>query len=158
VVEIAFHALSSDTIEALLNDMASQHAIDQDNIADLEKRLLKEHEEYAAFQESVSTDSLVKASQYQSSENRRLAVTSAVARIRELAPNHGLYMAIRMLQGVSLATGNKIECIKLLREMTGLGLCEAKDAIESESADFPAETYEGFERWAERQNHTHVSK
>jgi ribosomal protein L7/L12 len=32
--------------------------------------------------------------------------------------------------GAALASGNKIEAIKLLREASGLGLKEAKDAVE----------------------------
>lgn len=37
--------------------------------------------------------------------------------------------AIEAVQA-ALAAGNKIEAIKLLREATGLGLAEAKDAVE----------------------------
>lgn len=37
----------------------------------------------------------------------------------------------RQAIGTALASGNKIEAIKLLREATGLGLRESKDAIEA---------------------------
>jgi ribosomal protein L7/L12 len=55
----------------------------------------------------------------------RTTVTTQGARLGQIAPER-LAEVLRLTQ-----SGNKIEAIKLFREMTGLGLKEAKDAVEA---------------------------
>jgi hypothetical protein len=40
----------------------------------------------------------------------------------------------------ALRRGNKVEAIKLLREQTGVGLKEAKDAVDASGIEGPAKT------------------